>query len=268
MVAAALLPAALAQENPLPTAREIMDRVVERARWVQEHKPALRYAYAQHLTIEKLDDAGAVKEREERVYELTRVDGEPFLRLVSKNGRPPTAKELEEEQKRLKEFRKRLEERRRKPKPEDEGFRFDAELVSKYRAEVLGREAVNGRNAWVLRFEPKSRDLPVRKRIDRLTNKLTGKLWIDDQDYEIVKAEGRLIEPARVGLGLIANFQKLDFSVEMVRLDDSTWLPQRLDALLLGRVIFSTTHQRQKIRWRDFRKTPAESAQKSGTPQD
>ena len=248
--------------NALPAAQEVMDKVVERARWVAEHRPALRYTFFQHTTIEKLADDGSVKEREERVYELGRVEGEPFLRLVQKNGKPPTEKDLEEERKRERDFRKRLEERRKKTKPEDESFRFDQELMSKYRAEVLGRETVNGRPAWVLRFKPKSRDLPVRKRVDRLTNKLAGKLWIDAQDYEIVKAEARLTEPARVGMGLLANFHKFDLSLEQTRLDDSTWLPARADALLQGRVVFSSMHQRQTIRWKDFRK--ADALQKSG----
>ena len=203
-----------------------------------------------------------MKEREERIYQVVRIDGEPYLRLVQKNGQPPTQDDLEDEAKREKEFRKRLAERRQK-KSDGDGFRFDRELVQKYRGEMLGRDTVNGRPAYVLHFEPKSRDLPVRKRIDRLTNKLTGKLWIDAQDYEIVKAEGNLIEPARVGLGLIAKFSKLDFSVEMVRLDDSTYLPLRLDALLQGRIVFSSIYQRQTIHWKDFQKV--EAAAQKGT---
>jgi hypothetical protein len=254
-------PAAAAQNGePLPTAAVVMEKVIERARWVQEHRPALQYTYRQQVLVEKMDGDGAVKEREERIYELARVEDEPFFRLVQKNGQPPTKDDLEDEAKREKEFRKRLAERRKK-KSDEEGFRFDRDLVSKYRGEMLGREVVNGRPAYVLRFEPKSRDLPVRKRVDRLTNKLAGKLWVDAQDYEVVKAEGNLIEPARVGLGLIANFTKLDFSVEMVRLDDSTYLPLRLDALLQGRVVFSTIHQRQTIHWQNFQKTEA-AAQK------
>lgn len=247
----------------LPTATEVMDKVIERARWVQEHRPALQYTYRQQVLVEKMDGDGAVKERDERIYQLVRIDGEPYLRLVQKNGQPPTEDDLADEAKREKEFRKRLAERRKK-KSDDEGFRFDRELVSKYRGEMLGREAVNGRPAYILRFEPKSRDLPVRKRVDRLTNKLAGKLWIDAQDYEVVKAEGSLIEPARVGLGLIAKFSKLDFSFEAVRLDNSTYLPLRLDALLRGRIVFSSIHQRQTIYWKDFQKAEA-AAQKGAT---
>lgn len=249
--------------QPLPTAAEVMDKVIERARWVEENKPALRYSYRQHTAIEKLNDDGGVKEREERIYEPVRIDGEPYMRLVQKNGQPLGKDDLQEEAKREREFRKRLTERRKK-KSDDESFRFDHELVQKYRGEVLGCDVVNGRPAYVLRFEPKSRDLPVRKRIDRLTNKLTGKLWIDAQDYEVVKAEGNLIEPARVGWGLIAKFTTLDFSVEMVRLDDSTYLPLRLNALLQGRVMFSSMHQRQIIHWKDFQKTEV-AAQKGTT---
>ena len=256
-------PASASGGGALPTAKEIMDHVVERARWVEQNRPALQYTYVQHTMIEKFDDDGGVKEREERLYRLERIEGEPFMRLVQKNGQPPTSKDLEDEKKREREFRKRLAERRARSKPDEESFRFDSDLISKYRAEVLGREVVNGRAAYVLRFEPKSDDLPVRKRIDRLTNKLAGKLWIDEKDHEIVKAEGRLVAPARVGWGLLANFQKLDFAFEQVRMDDATWLPLRLDARLEGRVVFSTLNQRQTIRWKDFQKTAASAPQKA-----
>lgn len=255
---------AAAQNNrPLPTAAEVMDKVIERARWVEEHKPALQYTYRQTMVIDKLNDDGSVKEREERVYELVRIDGEPYMRLVQKNGRPLAEDDLKDEAKREKEFRKRLAERRKK-KSGDEDFHFDRELVSKYRGEMLGREMANGRPAYVLRFEPKSRDLPVRKRIDRLTNKVAGKLWIDAQDYEVVRAEGSLIEPARIGWGLIANFQRFDFTFEQVRLDSATWLPSRVDARVTGRIIFSSFDQRQIIHWKDFQKTEA-AAQKGTT---
>jgi len=100
--------------------------------------------------------------------------------------------------------------------------------------------------------------------VQRQSLRKKPELWIDAQHYEVVKAEGSLLEPARVGWGLIANFSKLDFSVEMVRLDDSTYLPLRLDALLQGRVVFSSMHQRQTIHWKDFQKAEA-AAQKGAT---
>ena len=248
----------------LPSAQEIMDRVVERARWIDQHRPALRYNFMQETVIERLEDDGTIREHEERLYRVERIEGEPFLRLVQKNGQPPTGKDLEDEKKREREFRKRLAERR-KGKPDDEAFHFDKDLIGKYRGEVLGREIVNGRPAYIVRFEPKSDDLPVRKRMDRLTNKLAGKLWIDEKDYEIVKAEGRLVGPAKVGWGIVANFQRLDFAFEQVRMDDDTWLPLRLDARLEGRVVFTTLNQRQRIRWKDFQKMEA-GAQNKPSP--
>jgi len=78
--AGGLLPLAVAAQNGerLPTAAEVMDKVIELARWVQEHRPALHYTYRQQVLVEKMDGDGAVKEREERIYQLVRIEGEPF----------------------------------------------------------------------------------------------------------------------------------------------------------------------------------------------
>lgn len=261
-VVLAMIPSGIAAQSapngpaakPLPPAQEIIDRMIDRARRAEEKKLAEQYTYEQQTVIEKLDASGAVKEREERVYQPVALGSERYLRLVKKNGRPPNGKDLKEEQEREKQFRQRLDERRRKGKKDGDDIRFDSELTSRFRGEVLGREHVNGRWAYLIRFEPKSRDLPVRRRLDRLLNKLAGRLWVDEEDYTIVRGEGRLLEPVRVGLGLLASFQKLDITAEQTRLEDGLWLPVRLDALVQGRVIFNTIHQRQALRWREFRR--------------
>ena len=51
--------AAAAQNNgPLPTATAVIDKVIERAHWVEKHKPALQYTYRQQVLVEKLNDDG------------------------------------------------------------------------------------------------------------------------------------------------------------------------------------------------------------------
>lgn len=250
-----LLPGAAAQE-PLPSARAIVDKVIERARVVDEKKLQQAYAYTQRMVLEKLDEAGKLKERGEYGYQPVWIDGARYLRLVEKNGKPIAGKDLEQEHKREREFRKRLGEGRKRPASADEPFRFDEELVTRYRAEVLGRVQVNGRTAYVLRFEPKRGPLPARRRFDRLLNRLAGRLWVDAEEHEIVKAEGSLIEPVKWGWGVMAHFQKLDFQVEQLRLEDATWMPSRFGVHYRGRVVFSTLHQRQQTTWSDFRKDP------------
>jgi hypothetical protein len=239
----------------LPTAKEIIDRMIERTKKLEHPELAARYLFQQHYHVERLDGDGAVKEREERRLEAVRIQDRLFLRLAERNGRPLEGRELEREREREKKFREELS-KPRKPRPEQQ-LDFDRELTEKFRAEVIGREAVNGRMAYVLRFEPKSKNLPVRKFSDRLTNKLAGTLWVDAQDYQIVRAEGRLTETARIGLGIIGSISKFDFKMEQTRLDETTWMPSRLDLYIQARALFRSIHQRATTRWDGFHKAVA-----------
>lgn len=255
-----LLPGPLAaqmSDGALPTAREIVDRVIARARRVEEQKLMQQYTYRQRFVAEKLDDGGRMTSRDEYVYVPVWVDGGRYSRLVEKNGKPIAGKDVELERKREREFRKRLAEERKKKPADRDVFRFDEQLANKYTAEVLGRERVNGRDAWVLRFKPKGGNLPARGRYERLLNQVAGKLWVDVAEDAIVRAEGRLLAPAKWGWGLVANIYKLDFVVEQTRMGDGVWLPARLNAYVQGRVLFSALHQRQTSTWSDFRKEAA-----------
>lgn len=259
LLAALPLPA----QAPLPTARELIDRVVARARRLDEQKLLLQYTYRMRFEVEKLDDDGKVKETEVRIYEPVVIDGARFMRMVEKDGAPLTAKENEQEEKREREFRKRLAEERKKKESDRDVFKFDEHLIQKYDAEVRGREVVNGRPALVLTFRPKEGDLPARGRYERLLNHVAGTIWIDEAEAAIVRAEGKLLESVKWGWGLVASIHTLNFSAQQTRVDDDIWLPQQLDAYVQGRVVFSGLHQRQRSTWTDFRKPEAGA----GSPQ-
>jgi hypothetical protein len=123
---------------------------------------------------------------------------------------------------------------------------------------MVRREPVNGRTAFLLRFEPKSNDLPVRRKVDRVLIKLEGSLWIDESDYDIAKVEFRLRENVTIGWGLLAVFRRLDVSFEQARGTDGVWLPSRIDACVEGRVLFKSFHLKQREQMSDFRNANAE----------
>lgn len=234
-----------------PTANEILDRMIARVRQVEERKAWQSYWYTLQFVLEKLAEDGSVKAREESVYEPVWVDGARVPGLVKKNGRPLSEDEQVQERKRAKDV---SGESRRKQESRQETFKFDHQLIGRYHAEITGLETIDGREAYVLRFGPKGADLPERSRLDRLLNRVGGTIWVDMQEYEVVRAEGRLLEPVTWAWGVVASVQRLAFSIAQVRLDDTTWMPERFDASYRGRIMFSTVHERQHSIWRGYRK--------------
>jgi hypothetical protein len=90
--------------------------------------------------------------------------------------------------------------------------------------------------------------------VDRLLNKLAGKVWVDSQDYEIVRLEIHLAGKATMWGGLLATLRKLEGEFEQTRTDDGVWFPFRLEGSLDARVLFSNYRLKENERWSDFRK--------------
>ena len=111
-----------------------------------------------------------------------------------------------------------------------------------------------------MEFSPKSRDLPIRRRQDYLLNKLAGKVWVDEKDFDIVKAEARLTERTRVFWGLLGNIEKADLYFEQTRVGDGVYLPMRLSFFMDGRKLFTPIREKITAEWSDYRAETAAAA--------
>jgi hypothetical protein len=262
------LAAARADDPPLPSAEDVLHKVLATVTNPEMRRASSQYRSVQHTVIEKLDDKGHLREREDRVYDVGPLAGGAYASLVEKNGKSLSATDLADE----KERRQRFIENRGTQKfggGDSDRVPLDSELFDRYKAEVLGRETVNGRSTIVLHFWPRAIDLPVRRRQDYVLNKLTGKVWIDEKEWEIVKVDANLTERVRVVLGLVAALDKVDLSFEQIRMTEGVYLPLKLSANFEGRKLFSTLHERVEVTWtgqRPAEETTANPAPAPGQP--
>jgi len=242
-------------DPPLTPAKEIIERSIQRADWMREQGLEDRLV-CEHLSIkEELDDKKEVKSREEILYQVYPLDGHLYYERIAVDGKPLTEQERRQ---RKDEFRKELAAPASDPKKDDTELKFNDELVSRYKSRVLGVEAVNGRLAYVLAFEPKEGRLPVRRRIDHALNNSRGRIWIDQQDFGVVRVEFELSKAVRLWGGIIGKMGALQGRLEQVRVEEGVWLPQRVDLYMKGRVLFKSFHQQRELTWRDARLVPKE----------
>ena len=247
------------------SAQIIVERAIERAEWKDSKNFEASFSFRMVNESEKLDKKGRVKEREERVYEHQLIDGAPYMRLVEKDGRSLTEKELKKERKREEKYRKRLAD---KSTPDDEEqVAFDEDLVSRYNVHLQGMEDIRGRPAYIISFEPKSGPFPTKKRMDRALNKSAGRLWIDTETYEIAQLEFELLDQVKIGWGLIGSIKQLRGRLQQEPVDGypDVWLPSRFDIYMNGRIFFKTLHRNEKMEWSDFRKLPERAQQADAT---
>ena len=248
----------------LPQPEEIIRKVVEREKWKESQKIEGKYTYTSLDVAEILNKDGSLKERREKLYEVIPIEGEPYYKLIRKNGKLLSPEESKEEEEHEKKFRQELAEEKGKKTHDDDDLELNEELFGKYRYTLAGEEQINGRPAYLLGFAPKSDDLPVKRRVDRLLNKVTGKVWVDERENEIVKAEVHLTQPVTLLFGILASLRRFDGTLEQTKIDDGVWLPSRFGGYFEGRIGFKTLHQRGSEQFSNFARVPQAMHEASG----
>jgi len=249
---------ALAAES-LPKADEVLKKVIERARWEKQHREDDRWAGTQRSIQQKLNKEGAVEESNERHYEPVLIQGKVYSRLVARNGKPLTGDDLKKEAQREKKFRESLAKPKKPAKDDDDDdVELNEELVARYIFTVIAEEPVATRRAFVLTFLPRpGAKLTEKRRMDKVLNRLEGKVWIDAATYALVKVDMHLTEPTTL-MGGLGSVRSLDFLLEMMPLasDPGTpvFLPRQLEISFEGRQLFKGMRVKQKAHFTDYRR--------------
>lgn len=236
------------------TAEQIVQRAVSRAQWAHGLKHHTNYTYHKTTLVEELDGKGRVKSSKEK--SLLFESGIGTLTEMKKNGKVlplPTRAASESEGA---ADRQHVTKGPRTRRDDSWGEYLNKELISRYSFELLGREDVAGRSAYVLKFRPRSDKLPVKEITDRLLNRLGGKIWVDAREFEVGKAEIDLLNEVTMWGGVLGAMKKFSFDVERARVDD-VWFNRVSNFEMQGRKLLDGTRIRVKSETSNFRKTVA-----------
>jgi hypothetical protein len=132
------------------------------------------------------------------------------------------------------------------------GVSLDEELLQRFEFKLVRRELINERPAFLLRFSARNQPVSVLQFQERVLNRMTGLVWVDEQDYELVKAHFLLSEP--VSLGILGAVESLSFAFERFRAEDGNWLPERTETFFKGRKFLTPVQTRKQVRYSGFRK--------------
>jgi hypothetical protein len=207
------------------------------------------YTFTQKVTERELSDGGALKKEKVTVYEVY-----PFLdygwvrKLVSEDGVPLAPERASKEEKRVGEELEKAE--REAPKNKEKRERRRAERRSKQKSrngdagsdedEDVGistflrasefvsprRERLRDRDVVVFDFRPRPGFKPSTQG-ENIVSKLSGVIWVDPAEQQVVRLEARLVDSYKVGGGLLASIkQGSAFVFEQTRLPDGVWLPR------------------------------------------
>lgn len=255
----AVLPCAVFARNesapitePLPPVDEVVPKVIARSKWSRAQNFQQFYSFTRSKVTEEFDTKGKIKSKQERCWRVPATKEAPESLL-----RNSTAATLNPESNEIGNEPSQVRRNGTSPPAKKRFIDIDEETIARFTFKPLRRELFHGRKTLVLAFEPKS-DLPIKRLQDRFVNKAAGTLWVDELEYEVVKAEVRLKEPVSVGGGLIGDVQTFQYIFERTRVDDGVWLMAQSEMSIKARQFLTLVRTKKQQRWTDFKKATRE----------
>jgi hypothetical protein len=121
---------------------------------------------------------------------------------------------------------------------EQKDFLLNQDLLSRFRFVLAGRQMVNGRLALVVDFVPAGPHLPEHNLKDRFINHAAGRVWIDEAEYKLVRADLRLTKAVNVAGGLVGAVRAFHYRLDRQRTREGLWFTRQVDWHLEGREVF------------------------------
>lgn len=258
----------------VPGAEAIIRKSLERNAFNEARRKD--YTYTESQRTQTFDKSGTVVKTEQETFDVVNLYGRPYKRRVEKDGRALEGKEKQKADEEFeREVRKRAEEtpaqRERREaeheKERSEGRRFLQEIPKAYSFRIAGEETLDTMPVWVIEAQPRPEFRSSVKRAD-LLKRVRGRLWIDKDSLQWVRAEVEVIEPIAFG-GFLA---RLDRGARMTflqkRVNDEVWLPSKVTARLEARLLVKRYRLASETTWSGYRKFRVDSrvlADESGT---
>jgi hypothetical protein len=213
-----------------------------------------RYTYDLLDVREELDGKGGVRKRHSRLQEIFHVRGRPVGRLVAEDDQPLRPdKQAKEDRKVAEKVRAILEDKAVREKP---GVRLSL-ILERYDFRSVARETIDGRSTLVLDVTPRpgKRDLDG----DSVLRRLAGRIWVDEDERQVVRAHLRNTDAVKFALGIVASLSRLDAVLEFRKLEDGVWLPRSIRIEYAGRKLFKGFRNRHTATYDRFRQFEVES---------
>ncbi len=234
--------------------RALIRRALERVAWNGEQQFEARYRSLMTREVRRFNGDGEVEESDHGDYEVFPVDGAPYERRLSINGRPLSQEELEGEAEREAEFRELLQRMRNgqsEPEDDENEVMFNEELIDRYVFSLVGEETWRNRSSYKILFRPRDGNLPVRRRVDRALNKARGQVWIDAETFEAARVEFELIDRVRLWWGALGTIVEARGSLDRAPVSDDIWVQIQYETYTDVRVLFRRTRRAELRQWRD-----------------
>lgn len=245
--------------------KELVRRSIEQEQlgWVRMQD----YTWQANSVERHFDSHDKVESTKRETWETLILNGEPYRRMLERDGKPLSAEERRNEQEKLDRETKKLEKQtpaekqRRLEQANDRrkrDFAFLSEIPDLFDLKLEGESIVDGKPVWIVSGAPRPGAQP-KSHDAKLLLKVRGRMWIDKATDQWVKVEAETTAVISWGLFLARLAPGARMVFEQTPVND-LWLPKRLFVSGSGRVaLLKHLIQDEEIRWSNYKKFSVES---------
>ncbi len=235
--------------------RDAVDNYFRSTRLMRE------FAVTRHTERRELESSGELKSREDWVQRIDFIDGVRVGWTIERDGKPLSAAERARSEQAAKET---AAEWKTKTPAEREKTLNKASRDTEYLKEfphaliftALPDETIAGRRSMVWALKPKP-GYKAKSMGGRVYAGVTGKIWLDYEERQLVRLEAEVFRDVTVG-GFLAKIEKgTRFALEQTRVEQGCWLPSHQMIRYGARILMvKGIHRAIDTRYRDWRRNP------------
>lgn len=255
---AVLLLMATARPTPaaeaLPSASNLVQRVVERAQRVARAAQTNHYLYEKRTVTAELDDKKRITKATEKLYNVVLIGGLPFSRLVKVQGHDLSAQELEKQNAREVAFRQKVTRVDLHQKTKRKEGLATRELVDRFDFQVKKREIIEGRPTLMVTFTPRP-GTPEKCMEDKVFKHVFGTVWVDEQEAEVTKVDASVRGPVPLGwFGAVGSLHEFQATIERTRMPNGVWMNRQSTFWIVARKLLTMTRTKTSEESSGFRR--------------
>jgi hypothetical protein len=268
-LAALLAPAALRPQSPAPNAAAPIPDVPTLMEQVRAHQRQMdsvqeNYTFRERDAVDTLNKNGSVKKTETEEYEIFYVNSHEVRQQLRKDGKDLDADQQRKEQERVTKY---IEKAQRTPPgqaPNGEIVVSVSHILAMVKVSSPRRETLDGRPTIAFDFtgDPHAKAHGVAEEAAR---RMSGTVWIDEQDRQVRRMTARLDDNLHVGFGLVSLSKGSNLVFDQKLINNELWLPTSAD-IYVNAHAFGVIGERANIHVtdNDYKKFHAEAQQQPG----
>jgi len=240
-------------------------------RQVQTHQRDLdvtreNYTYRERQTIDELDKNGALKKHETRELQVFFANSHRVERLVKRDGKPLSPGEDAKETDRVKKEIEKAENTPPGQLTDDKTQISVSRMLNIEKFDHGRRIQMDNRPVLVFDFvgDPQAKTHGM---AEEASKKLTGTLWVDEQDRQVRRLQAQLHDNMHMGFGIFSVSKGSTFSFDQKLINNELWLPTSASVHLEAHAIaFLSYRANIQIVDDDYKRFHTNTEQQEGTP--